>query len=172
VTNQDDKEALGRKIDQLSIVLVRPLSAEQVGYTARLMSSYGVERGALVAPSCDINSLEARRAASGQGAMRLATMQTYTRLKDAVKATKYVISVDALIEGKDEIRLLELVPVVAQSDIALVWFSEHEPRSDEEAALVTHNLHLPRAKSGMQLPTSHSVGICLARIFEGLETSE
>ncbi len=170
--NQDEKDALGRKIEQLAIVLVRPLSAEQVGYTARLMSSYGVERGALVAPSCDINSLEARRAASGQGAMRLATMQTYTRLKDAVKAAKYVISVDSLIEGKDEISLLELVPVVAQSDIALVWFSEHEPRSAEEAVLVTHNLHLPRAKSGMQLPTSHSVGICLARIFEGLETGE
>ena len=172
MTNQNDKDTLGFKIEQLAIVLVRPLSAEQIGYTARLMASYGVERGALVASGCDINSLEARRAASGQGAMRLATMATYTRLKDAVKSAKYVISVDALIDGKDEISLMELVPVVAQSDIVLVWFSEHEPPSAEEVVLVTHNLHLPRAKSGMQLPTSHSVGICLARIFEGLETGE
>ncbi len=172
MTDQDDKQTLGRKIEQLAIVLVRPSSPEQIGYAARLMASYGVEQGALIAPSCDINSLEARRAASGQGAMRLATMQTFTRLKDAVKAKKYVISVDTLIEGKGEISLLDLVSVVAHSDIALVWFSDHEPRSAEEAMLVTHNLQLPRAKSGMQIPTSHSVGICLARIFEGLEASE
>ena len=172
MTNRDDKHTLGRKIEQLAIVLVRPLSSEQIGYAARLMSSYGVERGALVAPSCDINSLDARRAASGQGAMRLATMQTFTRLKDAVKDAKYVISVDVPIEGRDQISLLELVPVVSQADVALVWFSNDLAPSAEEAMLFTHNLYLPRAKSEIQLPTSHSVGICLARIFEGLETGE
>ncbi len=172
MTNQGDKPSPSDKIEGLAVVLVRPGSAEQVGYAARLMSAYGVESGALVAPRCDMNSLEARHAASGQGVMRLATMQTFSRLQDAVKTAKHVISVDRPVPGKDEITLLDLVPLVAQSDVALVWFSDHEVSSAQEGVLITHNLHLPMAKLGPRLPTSHSVGICLSRIFEDLRTRD
>lgn len=172
MTHQEDKQILDDKIDRLAVVLVRPSTAEQVGYTARLMSSYGVERGSLVAPRCDISSLEARQAASAQGAMRLATMQICNRLKDAVKTAKIVISVDNLIRGKDDVSVSELVQLVAKSEVALIWFSDEEPHLADETNLITHNLRLPKSKFGSAIPTSHSVAICIARIFEALKTGK
>jgi hypothetical protein len=160
------------KIEHVDVVLVRPESGEQVGYTARLMSIFGVERGTLVAPNCDINSFESRTAASAQGAMCLATMHTCRKFKDAVKSAKYVISVDADLPGKDEIGLPEVCELTRKSDVVMAWFCDQQVVPKAESMLITHNLRLSRSKFGTSIPTSHSVGICLSRVFEHLSITK
>jgi hypothetical protein len=104
--------------------------------------------------------------------MRLATMQTVSQLRDAVKTATNVIAMDAPIKGKGDISIEELGSLVAQSNVALVWFSDHKPCLPEEALVITHNLYLPKSKLGPPLPTSHSVGICLAQIFADLKVGD
>ena len=84
-----DRNAL---LGRLSVALVRTAYPGNVGAAARVMTNFGVRRGTLVSPRCDINSVEARQYATGPSALTLATMNTVKSLSDCSAGYSSVIA--------------------------------------------------------------------------------
>ncbi len=72
------------KLENIAVVLVQPKGAGNVGAIARSMAHFGLGDLRLVAPHCDVKSLEARSMAMSAQPL-LAGAAHYATLRDALE---------------------------------------------------------------------------------------
>jgi len=164
------------QLDHLTIVLVRPSSASEVGAVARLMANFAVKRGVLVSPKCDINSAEARSLATGSSAVTLATMSQTKNLSSAIAGSKVLVRVSQTLIGgtssedksQEVVDLKWLVERLSSEDVSLLFIADGERLTDSEASQCSHQLQLHVGSMMPELKLSHSVAAILAQLMKTL----
>ncbi len=159
-------------LERLTIVLSRPAYAGNVGAVARVMANFGVRRGILVAPRCDVNSLEARQYATGNSSVILATLESAKTLSETVsEKLRDATTVIAVTRRTGQMRQ----PSIAIQDIAgrlrtgkvtLVFGPEESGLTDEDVQLCTNILTLDVSQTMPSLNLSHAVAVVLSHIFK------
>jgi len=169
-------------LDRLTVLILRPSSASEVGAVARLMANFAVKRGVLVAPKCDINSAEARSLATGSSAVTLATMSQTKNLSSAVAGSKLIVSVSQTQIGatsstsstgttgksQEVVDVKWLVDRLSSEDVSLLFIADGERLTDSEAAQCSHQLQLYVGSMMPDLKLSHVVAAILAQLLKTL----
>ena len=157
-------------LQRLTVVLSSPAYAGNVGAVARVMANFGVRRGILVAPRCDVNSLEARQYATGSSSIILATMNSVKNLSEALTDANTVI---AFTRRTGQMRQ----PTIALQDIAgrlqlgkvtLVFGPEESGLTDEDVLLCSNVLTLDVSEAMPSVNLSHAVAVVLSHVFKQL----
>ena len=164
------------RLDHLTILILRPSSASEVGAVARLMANFAVKRGVLVAPKCDINSADARSLATGSSAVTLATMSQTKNLNSAIAGSKVVIRVSQTQIGatssahksQEVVDLEWLVERLSTEDVSMLFIADGERLTDSEASQCSHQLQLHVGSMMPDLKLSHSVAAILAQLIKTL----
>lgn len=161
-------------LERLSLVLVRPAYAGNVGAVARVMANFGVRRGILVAPRCDINSLEARQYATGPSAVTLATLQPVKTLRDSLVGATSVIGLTRRTGQlrKPSLTIADVASHLKAGPVTIVFGPEESGLSDEDIQSCTDILTLDVSETMPSLNLSHAVAVVLARIFEELSSEK
>jgi len=166
-------------LDRLTVLILRPSSASEVGAAARLMANFAVKRGVLVAPKCDINSAEARSLATGSSAVTLATMSQTKNLSIAVAGSKLIVRVSQTQIGatssssstgksQEVVDVKWLVDKLSSEDVSLLFIADGERLTDAEAVQCSHQLQLYVGSMMPDLKLSHVVAAILAQLMKTL----
>ena len=157
-------------LSRLSVVLVRPREASNVGSIARLMANFGVRQCVLLAPRCDSNSAEARENATGSGAVTLATMRVVKNMKELAHDNHVFIAVNGS-------RSSEALPILSPEDlraqlrtgsVSLVFGPEETGLADIDLGYCSHAINIPMSNAATNLNLSHAVAIILSRVFAAI----
>ena len=166
-------------LERLTVVLSRPAYAGNVGAVARVLANFGVRRCILVAPRCDINSLEARQYATGHSSVVLATMETVKNLSDTLSEANIVIAVTRRTGQMRQptITIHDIAGRLRAGKVTLVFGPEESGLTDEDVQLCTNILTLDVSPTMASLNLSHAVAVVLSHVFSQLsavptETSE
>lgn len=164
-----DRNAL---LGRLSIALVRTAYSGNLGAVARVMTNFGVRRGTLVSPRCDLNSVEARQYATGPSALTLATMNTVKSLNDCTAGYSSVIGLTRRTgqTRKPSLRLGELTQRLTDGQVLLVFGPEEDGLSDAEIKQCTDIITLDISPQMPSLNLSHAVAVVLSQIYFQLGT--
>lgn len=159
-------------LSRLTVVLARPAFAGNVGAVARVMANFGVKRGYLVAPRCDINSVEARQYATGSSAVTLATMNVVKSLRDSLISSNTVIAVTRRTGQmrKPSLSLSDVASRLASGNVTLVFGPEETGLSDDDVHACTDILTLNVSDEMQSLNLSHAVAVVLSRVFDSLSS--
>lgn len=163
-------------LDRLTVLILRPSSASEVGAVARLMANFAVKRGVLVAPKCDINSAEARFLATGSSAVTLATMSQTKNLSSAVAGSKVIVRVSQTQIGatssngksQEVVDVKWLVDRLSSEDVSLLFIADGERLTGSEVAQCSHELQLYVGCMMPDLKLSHVVAAILAQLMKKL----
>ena len=158
-------------LDNISIILARPIYPVNIGSVARLCANFGVKNLNLVSPKCKIDVSDARKFATIRGQEFLFGARVENDLAEVVKDTQIVVGFTTRVgNGR--------VPTVGVGNIsqflkdgattALLFGSEDNGLDAGELALCTHICQIPTSRVGTSINLSHSVAIVLARIFEDI----
>lgn len=163
--HQDQRAEL---LSRLSLALVRPAFAGNVGAVSRVMTNFGVRRGILVSPRCDINSIEARQFATGPSAVTLATMLPVKSLKDCIDGAISVVGMTRRTGHlrKPSLTISGLVSRLQQGAVIIVFGPEESGLSDDEIHQCTDILSLDVSDAMPSLNLSHAVAVVLSRVFD------
>jgi TrmH family RNA methyltransferase len=161
-------------LSRLAVVLARPAFAGNLGATARVMANFGVRRGILVSPRCDVNSLEARQYATGSSAVTLATMSRVQSLREALVGAKTAV---ALTRRTGKMRQPTLTfdglsERLAQGDVCLVFGPEESGLTEDDVALCSDILTLDVADQMPSLNLSHAVAVTLSQIYSACHKTD
>ena len=155
-------------LERLTVVLSRPAHAGNVGAVARVMANFGVRRGLLVAPRCDVNSLEARQYATGNSAIVLATMNSVKNLSEALRDANTVIAFTRRTGQMRQptIALQDVVGRLLVGKVTLVFGPEESGLTDEDVLLCSNVLTLDVSAAMPSVNLSHAVAVVLSHIFK------
>jgi tRNA/rRNA methyltransferase len=152
------------------VVLVRPLIAENLGATARVMRNMGLEDLVLVDPVADAADRQARRL-STHGEAILEGARTVAELAEAVADCLLVAGTSARtgkrIRGQFRTpaeMMPDLVEAVRSGSAALVFGPERDGLTDRELMLCHHVIHIPTDPSYAALNLAQAVAICLYEV--------
>lgn len=155
----------------LTVVLVRPQGAVNVGLSARACANFGVERLRLVAPGCDVSSMTCRQFAND--AQSLLEKAPHARtLADAVADTTLVLGTSARRRRKgmpEPIWGEQLHRVLSEHShehVALVFGSESTGLDTQEVLQCHHLLHLSAPGPYPSFNLSHAVALALQALDE------
>jgi TrmH family RNA methyltransferase len=157
--------------EPLSIVLVRPQKASNLGSVARVARNFGLRRLAVVEPAVAPDE-ESRRLATGADAL-LSSIEHHARLEDAVAGVEIVVATSSL-RGRSRARSLELADLpeflsqAAAARVAFVFGPEASGLTEDEVSRASACLRLPSDPAFPTLNLSHAVAICLA-VARGFE---
>ncbi|MBI4451647.1 TrmJ/YjtD family RNA methyltransferase [Candidatus Woesearchaeota archaeon] len=158
---------------QLSVILVEPSVAGNVGAVARLMANFGVEDLILVNPKCDHLCKEAMdRAKHARLLLKKARVADWAVLKeyDSVIATTARIGTEFNMPRvpirPDE--LGEKLAAAGKGSVALVFGREGPGLSNEEILQCDFSVTIPTNKKYPSLNLSHAVAIALYEIHAAL----
>ena len=155
-------------LSRLSVVLVRPREASNVGAVARVMANFGVRNAVLVAPRCDSSSVDARQNATGSGAVPLATMRVVKSIQD-VAAENHIFAAVVPNAGQDSSQALTIDDIVGKlrhGPVSLVFGPEETGLTESDLKQCSFVVRIPVAETAANLNLSHAVAIVLSRIFE------
>jgi tRNA/rRNA methyltransferase len=166
----DSRLSRDERLKNLSVVLVRPAFAGNVGSIARVMSNFGVTRAKLVQPRCDISSVEARQFATGPSAVILATMMQENSLKEAISGFPVVIGLTRRVGKmrKPSISLEQIGSLLGAGPVGLIFGPEESGLSDQDLEMCTNILTLDVAEQNPSLNLSHAVAVTLSGVFSSL----
>jgi tRNA/rRNA methyltransferase len=134
------------------------------------MANFGVRHGILVAPRCDINSLEARQYATGSSAVTLATMTTVSTLREALVGATTVVAVTRRT-GKmrqPSMTFMDVPRRLTEGRVCLVFGPEESGLTDDDVAHCSDILTLDVSQQMPSLNLSHAVAVTLSGVFSHL----
>jgi tRNA/rRNA methyltransferase len=165
--NQSSNPVRDELLSRLSVVLARPAFAGNIGASARVMANFGVRQGILVAPRCDINSLEARQYATGSSAVTLATLATVGSLREALVGVTTAVAVTRRT-GKmrqPTVTYEAISERLAQGRVCLVFGPEESGLTDDDLTYCSDILTLDVSEQMPSMNLSHAVAVTLAGVF-------
>jgi tRNA/rRNA methyltransferase len=151
--------------EPLSIVLVRPQKASNLGSVARVACNFGIGRLAVVEPAVAPDG-ESRRLAAGADAL-LSSIEHHASLEEALAGFEIVVATSSL-RGRSRARPLELADLPgflsqgAGARVAFVFGPEASGLTEDELSRASACLRLPTEPGFPTLNLSHAVAICLA----------
>jgi tRNA/rRNA methyltransferase len=153
---------------QLTVVLVRPGNASNLGSVARAAKNFGVTRVTLVEPAVPADD-DSRRLAAGADDV-LATLTRCGSVAEAVAGHEAVVATSSL-RGRGRLRAISLAELPAflgelgaDRRAALVFGPEASGLTEEEIARGTCVLRLPTAEPFPTMNLSHAVAVVLAAL--------
>lgn len=156
-------------LDNVSIVLVRTKTPGNIGAVARSMMNMGLSRLALVHPPRDDQS-EAMKFAAGAEAILRNAVRTET-LQEAVAEHRLVIGTSRHRGrhrrniGTPREMVGQIVPLLPQNRIALVFGREVNGLDKEDLALCNELIAIPSSEAFPSLNLSHAVTIVAYELF-------
>ncbi len=156
----------------LSVILVQPEHASNVGAVARVMANFGVQKLIVVQPVCDILSNDAIQYA--KHARNILKHATIVHSLDDVKAHTLVattakVGTDyhvarAPINPNQLSRVLSVLP--KNTHVGLVFGREGEGLHNDELGQCDMVVSIPASPEYTTLNLSHAVGIVLYELFQ------
>ncbi|HEY3202248.1 MAG TPA: TrmH family RNA methyltransferase [Thermoanaerobaculia bacterium] len=150
----------------LSIVLVRPQKASNLGSVARVAKNFGVRSLSVVEPAVTPDE-ESHRLAAGADDL-LDTLARYPSLSEAVAAFPLVVTTSSL-RGRARsgaLELPQLPDLVARAGprgrVAFVFGPERSGLTEEEMSRASACLRVPTDSAFPTLNLSHAVAVVLA----------
>jgi TrmH family RNA methyltransferase len=144
----------------ISVVLVEPENAGNVGAVARVSKNFGFSRLVLVNPKCDCLSEEARnRAKHAQDVLKGAKKVKSIRGFDSVIATTAKLGTDYNIR-RSPVTPKQLADAMPRGNIALVFGREGSGLTNEEISECDFVVHIPSSRY-QTFNISHAVAIVL-----------
>jgi TrmH family RNA methyltransferase len=160
-------------IPELTVVLVRPANAANLGSVARSAKNFGVRRITLVEPAVT-SSEDSRRLAAGADDL-LVSAERCGSLAEAIAGHEAVIATSSL-RGRGRLRsvsLSELPPILTEvgagGRVALVFGPEASGMTEDELARATCLVRLPTSPEFPTMNLSHAVTLVLGslRAYDG-----
>lgn len=157
------------QFDNLSVVLVAPSGALNIGSVARAMANFGVADLRLVAPQTDHNQDEARKmAVKATPILEQATV--YDDLKSALADCRFALGTTRRF-GKYRENLLHpdeaaqtLLPLLGKGRVALVFGREDRGLKTDELDLCQRLITIPTSDQLPSMNLAQSVAVCLYEI--------
>ena len=158
---------LEKNFSNLKVILVEPNGPLNVGSVARLCSNFDVEELRIVAPKCDIYSLEAKKMAL-KGQKYLDQCKIFDNLKKSIFDCDLVIATcgrigvrkDSLFESSGDI--FELIFSLKKiNNLAIIFGREDRGLTNDELLLANKTFYIPTSKNNPSLNLSHAVSIVL-----------
>ncbi len=153
-----------------AVVLVRPRGARNVGAIARVMSHFGVSDLRVVAPHCDVKSVEARSMAMGAQPLLLGAKH-FVDLRAATRDCGWLVGTSRRLGRKRQptMRAREDAPALlaraGAARVALVFGQEDKGLFTEEMDLCQERLLIPALPGGESFNLSQAVLVVLWEIF-------
>jgi tRNA/rRNA methyltransferase len=150
---------------RLSIVLVRPQIASNLGSVARAAKNFGISRLRVVEPAVAPDE-DSRRLSAGADGLLL-TIEHHANLQDALRDFEIVVATSSL-RGRSRARALELADLpeflsrAAGARAAFVFGPENSGLTDDELSRASACLRLPSDPGFPTLNLSHAVAVTLA----------
>ncbi len=151
------------------VVLVSPLFAGNVGSVARLAANFGVDEVVLVAPRCDVSSVDARMMATGVSAADLQAMRVVGSLDEALEGCSLRIGFSC----RETLLNIPETPLSCCDEwvspvgpVALVFGREDCGLERSELALCSCFCTIPTSSRKSSMNLSHAVAVVLSRVFE------
>jgi tRNA/rRNA methyltransferase len=156
-------------LDQLSIVLVAPSGALNIGSTARAMANFGVSSLRLVAPQTDHLQDAARKmAVKATPILEQATL--HDQLAEALADCHFALGTTRRF-GKYRENLLHpdeaahaLLPLLNKGRVALVFGREDRGLKTEELDLCQRLITIPTSELLPSMNLAQSVAVCLYEV--------
>lgn len=156
-------------LDQLSVVLVAPSGALNIGSTARAMANFGVSSLRLVAPQTDHLQDAARKmAVKATPILEQATL--HDQLAEALADCHFALGTTRRF-GKYRENLLHpdeaartLLPLLDKGRVALVFGREDRGLKTEELDLCQRLITIPTSEQLPSMNLAQSVAVCLYEI--------
>ncbi|HSW45447.1 MAG TPA: RNA methyltransferase [Phycisphaerae bacterium] len=162
-------------MSRVSIVLVRPQIAGNIGAVARLAENFAAGDLYIVSPETDPLSQEALQR-STHGEHRLRAARVVPTLADALQGVAYAIGTSCRagpVHQEKDLLPRDLGPLLventARGDVALLFGSEDCGLSREELLSCDALLQIPASPGYPTLNISHAVAICLYEAFLALK---
>lgn len=146
----------------ITIILVRPQLAENIGTTARAMANFGLDHLRLVGPLQDHLSQNARRASAGAECV-LEQAHIYNDIADAVADMNMVYATSARNRDihKPNIPLKEAVADIINQDmhqnIGILFGPERTGLTNEDIKYAGQLVHVPLSKTFSSLNLAQAV---------------
>lgn len=178
MTNQKLRKLEG--MPTLSVVLVEPEEAGNVGFVARTMKNFGFSKLFLIAPKCDLD--EAKKFAKHAAQDVLSGAKILKDFGSARKRFKYLIGTTALRGGEYNVLRSHLTPRGLASrplpaGAAIVFGREGPGLTNEEVRKCDLLVSIPSSNIYPTLNVSHATAVVLYELFlaggdfEPLETA-
>ena len=161
-----------KNFSNLKLILVEPRGPLNVGSIARLCSNFEVEELRIVAPKCDIFSLEAKKMAL-KGQKFLDHCKIFDNLEKAIfdcdlvlaSSGKIDVSKDSFFESSEDIFnwILSLRKI---KNLAIVFGREDRGLTNDELLLANKTLNIPTSENNPSLNLSHAVSIVLYELHK------
>lgn len=152
----------------ITVVLVRPVVAGNVGAIARLMANFGSSRLVLVSPECDYLGKEASDRAKHAKHL-LAKAKVVKALKDV--RTDMKIGTTCRLGSDYNLHRTPLLPhqlasvLPEKKDVAIVFGPEGPGLSNDDLLQCDLTLTIPTTKEYSSMNLSHAVGVVLYAIY-------
>lgn len=152
----------------LSVVLVEPEEAGNVGFIARTMKNFGFSRLFLVAPKCDLE--EAKKFAKHAAQDVLAGAKTLKNFSSARRKFGYLIGTTALRGGEYNVLRSHLTPrQLAERPLpkgsAIVFGREGPGLTNDEVRQCDLLVSIPSSPIYPTMNVSHAVAVVLYELF-------
>ncbi|MEN8140366.1 MAG: RNA methyltransferase [Thermodesulfobacteriota bacterium] len=165
-------DKINEAMAQVTIVLVAPRYAENVGAAARVACNMGISRLALVRDSWPDQEAMARMA-THHASHLLEKMELHPTLAQAVAPCQWVVATSAR-RGRQRQRPLEprelaadLLPRLAHNRVALVFGPEHRGLTNDDLSYCNSTLTIPTADFS-SLNLAQAVAIVCHELFSAL----
>lgn len=157
-------------LENIRIVLVRPIYGGNVGAVCRAMANMGLVDLALAGATADLDLQEARKMACGAGAI-LARRHDAPSLAEAISDCSMVLGATARLglyrqhARAPRAWVARILAAAHHDKVALVFGPEDNGLSNAELELCTNLIQIPSANSYRSLNLSQAVIICAYEIF-------
>ncbi|HIK18301.1 MAG TPA: RNA methyltransferase [Leptolyngbyaceae cyanobacterium M33_DOE_097] len=159
-------------LSQLTIVLVEPAGARNVGMIARVMKNFGLRKLVLVKPHCDPHSEEAQHMAVHAGdVLAAATIapslpEALTGCQRAIATTARPRSLSTPLENPREALPWLINEPATQIASALIFGPEDRGLSNDELNYAQRFVGIPSDDAYPSLNLAQAVGVCCYELYQ------
>jgi tRNA/rRNA methyltransferase len=157
----------------ISVALVEPKTAGNVGAIARCMKNFNLNRLVLVNPKCDHLSKESMdRASHAKDILRNAEKISFEQL---IKKFDYVVGTSAIVGTDYNIPRSPLPPdklELPNKNVVIVFGRENHGLSNSEIQKCDFIVTIPASKKYASMNISHSAAIILYEIFKNTKAEK
>lgn len=156
-------------LDQLSILLARPIYPVNIGSVARLCVNFGVNNLIVVDPKCKLDVSDARKFATIRGQEILFNAKIESSVAESIGNAQVVVGFTTRV-GEGRVPTMGIGQIgkalLAGANTVLMFGSEDNGLDANELSHCTHVCQIPTRTMSNSINLSHAVAIALARIFE------
>jgi tRNA/rRNA methyltransferase len=163
-------DSFHERLENFIIVLVQPKGAGNVGAIARAMSHFGLTTLRLVAPQCDVKSVEARSMAMSAQPL-LASAEHYATLRDALQDCAWAVATSRRL-GRNRKPTMSpregarpLIERTKEARVALVFGREDKGLRTDEVDLCQERLLIPAVSESESFNLSQAALLIFWEIF-------